>query len=129
MASKAASDGTSHSRRCRRRLALGTIGLQEITEAAQGDNARVGANQFLAQAVDVNLDGVRAHVVIYAEHPLRERVLVGGLAGAQGEGLQHGVLAWRQREWRLAYKEPSRADVVAQVAAYDLAVRLAGRAA
>src|SRR3981189_1244590 len=90
--------GTStQPRSCRRRL-LSMPLLEEIAEAAQGDDRRVAVLELLAQPRHIDLDRVRIGGIGHGEKAVRDRLLADGLSQLHHQRLQDGSLARRQRQ-------------------------------
>eukprot|EP01022_Parablepharisma_sp_SALTPOND_P006708 TRINITY_DN12717_c0_g1_i1.p1 TRINITY_DN12717_c0_g1~~TRINITY_DN12717_c0_g1_i1.p1 ORF type:complete len:841 (-),score=269.53 TRINITY_DN12717_c0_g1_i1:1757-4279(-) len=119
---------SSHHNSRRRRLSIIFL-LQQVTQAAQGHDGRAGGLQLLAQARDVDLDGVGAGLLGEAEDPLHQRRLGHGLALLEHEHFQHVMFARRQGQGGAGHGELARVAVIDQVAAVDLGGLVGGLAA
>src|SRR5688500_17971324 len=78
----------------RREMAL--VMFEQIAQAAYGAYARTGAFQFLAQAMNVDFDGVVADVLVPAAQRGQDLLLGHHLVLAQQEDFKHAELPGRQ---------------------------------
>src|SRR5882757_7077558 len=77
-------------------------GLEQVAEAAQGDELSAGFRESLAQAVGHDLDRFGLHLVFAGKHELRETFLRHRTAGSSEQRAQQRGLARREVEHRAA---------------------------
>src|SRR2546423_13642520 len=89
IATSAGSGTSSHARSCSRRLR--TARLEQIAEAAQRDERRVGGLELLAQPRDIDLDRVRVRGLGGGEEAACDGLLAHGFALLEHQRLEHRV--------------------------------------